>query len=81
LATYGEIEDLVSIGAYVTGANAQQDLALAARPKIVEFLKQDSKLKITGADAHKQLAELCMVIDHLATQKLAVAQGSQRRTS
>ena len=81
LATYGEIEDLVSIGAYVAGANPQQDLALAARPKIIEFLKQDAKLKITGADAHKQLGELCAVIDLLAAQKPPVAQGSQRRAN
>jgi flagellum-specific ATP synthase len=79
LATYAEIEDLVSIGAFVPGNNPQQDLALAARPKIIEFLKQDAKTRITGADAHKQLVDLCAVLDQLAAIKPAVAQGSQRR--
>lgn len=84
LATYSEIEDLVSIGAYVRGNNAQQDLALDARPRIVEFLKQDTRTGLTGEEAQKQLIELCEAIDGIAARaqvaaKSAVAQGSQRR--
>ena len=87
LATYGEIEDLVSIGAHVRGANAEQDLALDARPKIIEFLKQDTRVGLSGADSQKQLAELCMLIDGIAqraavtaaSKQATVAQGSQRR--
>jgi flagellum-specific ATP synthase len=68
LAIYDEIADLVSIGAYVPGSNAQQDLALAARPRIVEFLKQDTKTAVTGPEAYRQLGELNQYIDTLAAQ-------------
>lgn len=77
LAIYQEIEDLVSIGAYVKGNNAQQDLALESRPKIIDFLKQDLKTGLKGDDSKRQLAELCMAIDLIG--KKPVAQPSQRK--
>ena len=79
MATYQEIEDLVSIGAFVKGNNPHQDLALEARPRILEFLKQDLKQGLKGDDSRKQLAELCMAIDLLAKKPAVVAQGSQRK--
>jgi FliI/YscN family ATPase len=77
LATYQEIEDLVSIGAYVRGNNPHQDLALDARPKIVDFLKQDLKTGLKGEDSKRQLSELCSAIDLIG--KKPVAQGSQKK--
>lgn len=41
LAVWADIEDLVSIGAYVPGANADYDVAVRMRPAITEFLVQD----------------------------------------
>ncbi|MDA8095967.1 MAG: FliI/YscN family ATPase [Clostridia bacterium] len=41
LATYDKSEDLVNIGAYVTGSNPMIDLAVEKNPVIVDFLKQD----------------------------------------
>ncbi len=41
LATYGEAEDLVNIGAYVSGSNPEIDRALRVMPQIREFLRQD----------------------------------------
>ncbi len=79
LATYQEIEDLVSIGAYVKGNNPQQDLALEARPRIIDFIKQDLKIGLQGEDSRKQLNELCMALDLIAKRPPAVAQGSQRK--
>ncbi len=41
LSTYREAEDLVNIGAYVSGSNSEIDRALRVMPQIREFLKQD----------------------------------------
>ena len=41
LATYNKAEDLVNIGAYVSGSNPIIDLAVEKNPVIVDFLKQD----------------------------------------
>jgi flagellum-specific ATP synthase len=65
LAVYDEIADLVSIGAYVPGINAEQDLAVNARPKIIEFLKQESAAATTLQQARDQLTALSAWIDQL----------------
>lgn len=39
-AIYQDIEDLVNIGAYVPGVNLEFDLAVQARPKIIQYLQQ-----------------------------------------
>jgi len=41
LATWNDIEDLVSIGAYVPGANVDYDLAVQTRETVTGFLQQD----------------------------------------
>jgi len=58
LATYQEIEDLVNIGAYVSGVNADFDAAVQARPKILQYLQQDAKAPATMEQSRKQLIEL-----------------------
>ena len=50
LATYREAEDLVSLGAYVSGSNSRIDRAIALREKIEGFLKQ-------GADEASDIEE------------------------
>ncbi|MBI5837325.1 MAG: FliI/YscN family ATPase [Candidatus Eisenbacteria bacterium] len=40
LATYREAEDLVQIGAYARGSNADIDAALERRPRLQQFLQQ-----------------------------------------
>jgi flagellum-specific ATP synthase len=42
LSVYDDIKDLVAVGAYVPGVNIENDLAVQARPKILEFLQQDA---------------------------------------
>jgi flagellum-specific ATP synthase len=58
MAIWQDIEDLVNIGAYAAGTNAEYDLAIAAGPWIAGFLQQ----KITEAssleDARKRLFDL-----------------------
>jgi flagellum-specific ATP synthase len=40
LADYKNSEDLINVGAYVKGSNPDIDMAIALRPKLVNFLKQ-----------------------------------------
>lgn len=41
LAAYKKTEDLINIGAYVSGSNPRVDEAIAVYPRIVDFLRQD----------------------------------------
>lgn len=41
LAAYNKVEDMINIGAYANGANAEIDRAIFLMPKIREFLRQD----------------------------------------
>lgn len=45
LATYNEAEDLINIGAYKTGSNANIDYAIAKIDQVNEFLMQDVEAK------------------------------------
>lgn len=63
LAVYQDIEDLVNIGAYVPGANADYDLAVQTRQRVVAFLQQESTQPSTLEAAKKQLADLIVWID------------------
>ena len=40
MATYDRSEDLINLGAYVSGANPQLDQAIELRPRMSEFLRQ-----------------------------------------
>jgi FliI/YscN family ATPase len=64
-AMYQEIEDLVNIGAYVQGANPELDLAVQARPKITEFLKQEAGSPASFDQSTRQLGELAAWIDQM----------------
>jgi flagellum-specific ATP synthase len=39
---YRQSEDLINLGAYVSGANPRIDSAIKARPEILTFLRQGS---------------------------------------
>ena len=65
IATYNDIEDLVNIGAYVPGANPDYDLAVQARPRILAYLRQDSRAPCTLGEAKKQLFELVGWIEQM----------------
>ncbi len=58
LAIYQDIEDLVNIGAYVPKVNADFDLAVQLRPKILQFLQQDAASPCTLEQTRRQLLEL-----------------------
>jgi FliI/YscN family ATPase len=64
-ATYQDIEDLVNIGAYVPGVNPEFDLAVQARPRIVQFLQQEPTAPCTLEESKKQLSDLATWIEQL----------------
>lgn len=58
LATYGEAEDLINIGAYVKGSNPQIDHSLSKIKYLRNFLKQDMKDKAVFDETVAKLKEI-----------------------
>jgi flagellum-specific ATP synthase len=58
LAIYSEAEDLVNIGAYVTGSNPRIDRAIRMINSIRDFLQQDIYDQTPFADTRRKLLEL-----------------------
>jgi len=58
LATYKKAEDLINIGAYVSGSNTEIDYALEMIDKINNYLTQDIGGCFTFEDSVKNLEEL-----------------------
>jgi FliI/YscN family ATPase len=65
LATYAEIEDLVNVGAYVPGMNKEFDVAVQSRPRILNYLRQDSGTAVPASASERQLLELSQWIELL----------------
>jgi len=58
LATYREAEDLINVGAYVEGSNAEIDEAIAKMPEINEFLVQAIDEKHPIEETYRRLGEI-----------------------
>lgn len=58
LATYEKSEDLIKIGAYVSGTNPQLDYAIAHRDQVLAFLRQNVREHYNFADVIRQLESL-----------------------
>jgi flagellum-specific ATP synthase len=58
LAVYGRSEDLVRIGAYKPGTDADLDRALRSRQSVREYLMQDAQEQVTLAASMDRLAAL-----------------------
>lgn len=58
LAAYRDAEDLIQIGAYVKGRNADVDRALELMPRIREYLCQERNADATLSESVQRLAEL-----------------------
>jgi flagellum-specific ATP synthase len=58
MATYARSEDLVRIGAYKMGADAELDRALRARDAMRAFLTQDAKEPVRFEEGIERLAAL-----------------------
>jgi flagellum-specific ATP synthase len=60
LASFKEIEDLMQIGAYAHGSNAEADIAIEYRPRILELLRQ-SRDEVAGfEEARSILVKIAM---------------------
>lgn len=59
LAAYHNAQDLIQLGAHVTGANPKLDASIQHRPQILQFLQQDSQ-------AHVPLEETLFQLDAVA---------------
>jgi len=58
LATYRKSEDLISIGAYVSGHNPKLDSAVLKNPGIVDFLRQKIEAKSSRLDSFSALTKI-----------------------
>lgn len=58
LAVWADIEDLVNIGAYTRGTNAEFDVAIEMKPIIDEFLCQDMNERALAKDTRDRLIAL-----------------------
>lgn len=63
LATWGDIEDLVSIGAYVPGANPDYDVAIQTREAVNAFLTQGRDAGCTWEETVVGIEQLAQLID------------------
>jgi flagellar biosynthesis/type III secretory pathway ATPase len=70
LATWNDIEDLVSIGAYVPGTNLEYDLVLQTRDAVNAFLTQG---RDDGAALTDSVARLCALGTLLDDRRAALA--------
>jgi flagellum-specific ATP synthase len=58
LAIYQQSQDLIELGAYVSGTNPRLDAALRTRPDAMEFLKQDARTSAPTKETLSRLASL-----------------------
>ncbi|KPJ95506.1 MAG: ATP synthase [Gemmatimonas sp. SG8_17] len=69
-AAYRSHEDLISVGAYKPGANPTVDIAIAIRPQVLAFLRQQAEEPSSLADVRDSLLRITGQIS-------AIQQGSQ----
>src|SRR5579875_2675213 len=58
LACYRASEDLIQLGAYVAGSNAKLDASIRARDKMMHFLRQGAREKVSWEETLKGLMEI-----------------------
>ncbi len=58
LAIYQQSEDLISLGAYVSGANSKLDSSIKSRERVMQFLRQDANEKSEFAQTLGSLKEI-----------------------
>jgi flagellum-specific ATP synthase len=76
-ALYQEKEDLINIGAYVPGANPELDLAVQARPRLLDYLQQEPDAPATPEQSREQLMALVAWIDQM--ERALRAQAAQAK--
>ena len=74
LAAYRDAEDLIQLGAYVSGSNPALDASIRLRPELLDFLRQDQHAKSNLPDTLSRLDGLAARLD-----MLPAAAGSAKR--
>jgi FliI/YscN family ATPase len=62
LAIYRQSEDLIHLGAYVSGSNARLDSAIRSHEEIMKFLRQTPVDRSTGEETARRLEELAAMV-------------------
>jgi flagellum-specific ATP synthase len=62
LAIYRQSEDLISLGAYVSGSNPRLDSAIKARTELMKFLRQGSHDVSTLQDTVRQMQQVAALV-------------------
>jgi flagellum-specific ATP synthase len=62
LSMYREAEDLINLGAYVSGTNPRLDQCIKARPDIMSFLRQDGETNVSRNETLEGLQKLAGVL-------------------
>ncbi len=68
LAVWADIEDMVNIGAYVSGTNIDFDVAVQMKPKIDAFLQQTTTDHATFAESRDRLVQLGAEVESVRGQ-------------
>lgn len=79
MAAYAEARDLIEIGAYIPGTNPQVDRAVALRPQIDEFLRQQIDDRQHAEDAFRRLSSL--LVSTGAPMQAGAAPGQAGRSN
>ena len=69
MAIYGEIEDLINIGAYVRGSNPECDVAIDFKPRIDAILQQSSSDTSPFDATVKALTNVAVEAGHALLQR------------
>jgi flagellar biosynthesis/type III secretory pathway ATPase len=62
LALYRQSEDLINLGAYVSGSNARLDTAIRSRDEIMKFLRQGPMDATSAEETARRLETLAAMV-------------------
>jgi FliI/YscN family ATPase len=75
LSAYRDAEDLIQLGAYVSGSNPQLDTSIRLRPELIAFLRQDNSVTVPLNETLSQMEELAKNLD--AGDRMLVAKPAR----
>ncbi len=64
LSAYRDAEDLIQLGAYVSGSNPDLDASIRLRPELLDFLRQDHLVTSPLAETLSRLESLSAQLQH-----------------
>jgi FliI/YscN family ATPase len=76
LAAYHDAEDLIQLGAYVSGSNPKLDASIRLHPALIDFLRQEQGVSVPFEETLAQMEALAKKLD--APEPMAVAKQPAR---